>query len=227
MRYRYLLCDNDNTLMDFDAAERGALEQAARIMALPFDEDVLRLYHTINRAQWAAYERGETTQDRLRVERFRLLLGALELDEAQAHALADAFGEALATRADLMPGAMAFMEAVHAHMKVALVTNGLGATQRGRLRRCPFTPYLDAVIISGETGVSKPDPRMAYLALEALGCADPREAVLLGDSESSDIACACAAGIDSIHLAMRSAPSARATRVAFSLEEAREMLLKE
>lgn len=77
MRYRYLLCDNDNTLMDFDAAERGALEQAARMMALPFDEDVLRLYHTINRAQWAAYERGETTQDRLRVERFRLLLGAL------------------------------------------------------------------------------------------------------------------------------------------------------
>ena len=227
MRYRYLLCDNDNTLMDFDAAERGALEQAARAMALPFDEDVLRVYHAINRAQWAAYERGETTQDRLRVERFRLLLEALGRDEAQTHALADAFGEALATRADLMPGAMAFMEAVHARMKVALVTNGVGVTQRGRLSRCPFTPYLDAIIISGESGISKPDPRMACLALEALGCVNPREAVLLGDSESSDIACACAAGIDSIHLAMRSAPSKRATRVALSLEQALEILLEE
>ena len=39
------------------------------------------------------------------------------------------------------------------------------------------------------------------LALAALGCTDKREAVFLGDSLTADIACARAAGIDSIWLA--------------------------
>ena len=77
MRYQYLLIDNDNTLMDFNAAERKALRDTLIAYGLPADDAVCTLYHEINDAQWKALERGETTQKKLKVERYRLLLEQL------------------------------------------------------------------------------------------------------------------------------------------------------
>ena len=110
-------------------------------------------------------------------------------------------------------------------MPVALITNGLSRIQRSRLATSPLTPMLSAVIISEEAGVAKPDPRLAFLSLEALGCTDPREAVLMGDSLSSDVGCARAAGIDSIWLAPAGQTSPLPTWTVHSLEEAQRILL--
>ena len=199
MRYRYLLADNDNTLMDFFAAEAAALRDTLREFDLPTDDATVRLYSGINDALWKALERGETTQGELKVERFRQLLEALQ-EARDAVAVAAAYAGHLSEHADLMPGCMEFLQTVHRHMKIALVSNGVSAIQRGRLSRCPFTPLLDAIIISEEIGVSKPDPRMVEAALQALGCTDKKEAVLLGDSLTADIAAAKNAGIDAIWL---------------------------
>ncbi len=223
MRYRYLLCDNDNTLMDFNAAEHGAVTQALRDFALPWDEETYHAYHVINIALWEAHERGEITQAALKVERFARLLASLGREDVDAAALAEAFARQLSTRADLMPDAVAFLTSLHGPMRIALVSNGIGATQRGRLARCPFTPLLDAVLISGEVGVSKPDPRLIDMALDALGCTDRREAVMLGDSATADIAAACAAGIDSIHMTVGDV-SPRATYGVRNLREALALL---
>ncbi len=223
MRYRYLLCDNDNTLMDFNAAEHGAVTQALRDFDLPWDEETYHTYHVINKALWEAHERGEITQPALKVGRFARLLASLGRTDVNAEALAEAFAQQLSTRADLMPDAVAFLTALHSSMRIALVSNGIGATQRGRLARCPFTPLLDAVLISGEVGVSKPDPRLIDMALEALGCTDKREAIMLGDSTTADIAAACAAGIDSIHMTTGDI-SPRATYGVRSLREALALL---
>lgn len=224
MRFRYLLADNDNTLMDFDAAERAALSEALAELGLPETPETFPTYHHINKLQWEALERGETTQAKLKVERFALLLKWMGREDVPAETLAAVFGDGLAHHADLMPGCMDFLQRIHGRMKIALVSNGIGATQRGRLALCPFTPLLDAVIISGEIGVSKPDPRIVDLALEALGCTDRSEAVFLGDSATADIAAANHAGVASIHLAMRAKPCEQATWVVHSLEEAAQLL---
>ena len=224
--YRYLLIDNDDTLMDFHLAERHALGDTLRRHGIPDGEDVRGLYHTINQALWKALERGETTQAELKVERFRQLLTALGRDGDDAAALGEDFAGALGNYNFLLPGAEAFLRRVSAAMPVALITNGLSRIQRSRLATSPLTPMLSAVIISEEAGVAKPDPRLAFLAMEALGCTDPRQAVLLGDSLSSDVGCARAAGIDSIWLAPEGQISPLATRVVHSLEEAEDILLK-
>ena len=75
--YRYLLIDNDDTLMDFHLAEQHALGDTLRRHGIPDSEDILSQYHAINQALWKALERGETTQAKLKVERFRQLLAAL------------------------------------------------------------------------------------------------------------------------------------------------------
>lgn len=223
--YRYLLVDNDDTLMDFRLAEQHALGDVLRRHGIPDSADTLALYHGINQALWKALERGETTQAKLKVERFRQLLAALGRDESSAVLLGEDFAEALGQYNFLLPGAEAFLRRVSAAMPVALITNGLSRIQRSRLAGSPLTPMLSAVIVSEEAGVAKPDPRLAYLALEALGCKEPREAVLLGDSLTSDIGCARAAGIDSIWLAPAGKESDLPTWTAHSLDEAARILL--
>ena len=132
----------------------------------------------------------------------------------------------LVTVAPEQPGAMEFMQAIHGKMKIALVSNGVSAIQHGRLSRCAFTPMLDAVIISEELGVSKPDPAMVYAALEQLGCTDKSEAVLLGDSLSADIPAAINAGVDSIFLNLKGKETSLPTYSAATLEEVLAILMQ-
>ena len=226
MKYRYLLVDNDNTLMDFSLAEHRALRETLTACHLPHDDGACALYARLNDALWRALERGETTFDILRVKRFAQLLDHLGPNAAYPapQALCDAYEACLGTHAELMPGAMALMEALHGHMRIALVSNGLSRIQRGRLSVCPFAPMLDAVIISEELGISKPNPAMVDAALDALGCQDRRQAVFLGDSLTADVAAARAAGIDCIWLAPPGQSSPLPTYTVHSLDEARTLL---
>lgn len=227
MRYHYLLVDNDNTLMDFNAAERKSLLETLTEAGLPADDAVCGLYHEINDALWKALERGETTQPQLKVERFARLLARLGRTDESPEELAAAYAGHLSTHGDVLPGAEAFLTALHGRMKIALVSNGISAIQHGRLSRCAFAPLLDAVIISEEVGAAKPDPRMVELALDRLGCADKADAVLMGDSLTADIPAAVNAGVDSIYFSLHGRKSETATYTVHSYAEALQILLGE
>ena len=224
--YRYLLVDNDNTLMDFSAAEHAAIRETLHEAGLPEDDAACALYASINDAQWKALERGETTQDRLRVRRFELLLDALGRNGADGAALSRLYSERLGCHAELLPGAEELLAALRPWMKIAIVSNGVSEIQHARFSRSPLMQYADTVFISGEEGIAKPDPRVIRTVLERLGCEDPREAVFLGDSPTADIACAAAAGIDSILMSATKADD-RARQTVASPEEARQLLMKQ
>lgn len=227
MRYRYLLLDNDNTLMDFNAAEARALTDTLLHRGLPADAATVHTYHEINDAQWKALERGETTQAALKVERFRQLLSVLGRTELDAVEIAAEYERNLSTHAELLPGAAEFLHALHGRMKIALVSNGVSSIQRGRLSKCPLTPLFDAIVISEEVGAAKPDPQMLHIALDMLGCTDKREAVMMGDSLTADIQAAVNAGIDSIYFSPKGKISDQATYSVATHEEAHRLLLAE
>ena len=83
--------------------------------------------------------------------------------------------------------------------RLALVTNGAGDVQREKLSRTPFGPYFDAVVISTEVGIGKPDPRIFARVLAALDAA-PGDATMVGDSLQRDVAGARDAGMRTIWL---------------------------
>ena len=227
MRYQYILLDNDNTLMDFTAAEHASIRETLSGFGLPSDESTVKLYSQINGALWKALERKETTVTELKRERFRRLLEALNRSELSADELTARYESTLATHADLMPGAYRFVERLHlAGAKLALVSNGVSAIQRGRLSRAAFTPLLDGIFISEEIGSAKPEPLMLNMAMEHLGCGDKTQAVMVGDSMTSDMAAAKAAGIDSILLCPPEKHLEGPTWVVHSLEAAEELLLE-
>lgn len=226
MRYQYLLIDNDNTIMDFNAAEAKALIDVLKSHGLPTDDATVHTYHEINDALWKALERGETTQPKLKVERFRQLLAILKRDDIDPAALGAEYAAGLGNHADLLPGAEEFIRAVHGKMKIALVSNGVSAIQRGRLARCPLTPLFDEIIISEEVGAAKPDPKLLYVAMEQLGCTDKSQAVMMGDSLSADIPAAVNAGVDSIFFSLKGKTSDVATYTVFNHEEALRILMR-
>ena len=227
MRYQYLLIDNDNTIMDFNAAEAKALMDVLVHHGLPTDEATIHLYHEINDAQWKALERGETTQPRLKVERFRQLLEKLQRTDLDAPTLAEEYASGLGNHADLLPGAADFIRALHGKIKMALVSNGVSAIQRGRLSHCPLTPLFDVIVISEEVGAAKPDPTILHVAMEKLGCTDKTQAVMMGDSLSADIPAAINAGVDSIFFSPKGKVSNVATYTVFNYEEALRLLMEE
>jgi FMN phosphatase YigB (HAD superfamily) len=81
--------------------------------------------------------------------------------------------------------------------RVAVVTNGASAQQRAKVARGGIAEHVDAVVISDEEGVAKPDPRLLEIALERLGArdADRRGVWMVGDAGHADVAAGCAAGV--------------------------------
>lgn len=192
MKYDVLLADNDGTLMDFDAAERVALKLAAQAQGVRLDEAREKLYSEINASLWEAFERRETTQAALRVDRFRLFLERIGSD-ADAERMSEDFLAHVSQRCDEIEGAYEFLCEAAARVPVVMITNGISSVQRSRFARSRLTPLFRDIVVSEEIGMAKPDPRFIENALARVG-ATPECALVLGDSLTSDIAAANAAG---------------------------------
>jgi putative hydrolase of the HAD superfamily len=82
--------------------------------------------------------------------------------------------------------------------RVAVVTNG-PPSQRAKVEGCGLLPLIDAVVISDEIGVSKPDLHIFREAARVAG-GDIGRAWLIGDNPEADIAAAVAMGIPGIWL---------------------------
>ena len=227
MPLRVLLADADGTLFDFHRGEAVAIGETFRRFGIPATPGNLATYSRVNRAQWLRLERGETTQERLRVDRFTEFLRETRLD-GDARALCDCFVELLGQQRYILPGAEDFCRAVSARMPILLITNGISQIQRSRFGDCALTPYLSGMVISEEVGHAKPHPAMLYRALEMAGCA-PEEAIVMGDSVTADIGAANAAGIHSILFTEGKEPPEGhgATWVARTYQEALDILLAE
>ena len=86
------------------------------------------------------------------------------------------------------------------------------------LERTRLRPLVDAVVISAELGVAKPDPAIFRAALERLG-ASADGALHVGDSLEHDVAGARAAGLDAVLVSRNGAPAPDGVPVVRSLAE--------
>jgi putative hydrolase of the HAD superfamily len=117
---------------------------------------------------------------------------------AVAHALGDAFTRTRSERMHFFPGALETLLELRARgHRLALLTNGGAAFQREKIERFALAPLFDVVLVEGELGYGKPDPRVFERALRALGAA-PQEALMTGNDLRSDIYGAKRAGVRAV-----------------------------
>jgi putative hydrolase of the HAD superfamily len=206
-----VLFDLDDTLFDHWACTRAALaslrERYPALSRAPADvleREHARLLEELHLQVLA----GRMTVDEARIERFgRLLASAGEsAGQEAAGAAAAAYRAAYLGHWRPVDGALDLLAALHGRVATGVVTNNVASEQRQKIAACGFGPLLDAVVISEEAGVTKPDPRIFAIALERLG-RSAAETVMLGDAWNTDIEGARAAGIRPIWFNRFGAPS--------------------
>lgn len=79
-------------------------------------------------------------------------------------------------------------------IRTAVVTNGTGASQRPKLHTTGIDALVDAIAVSEEVGVAKPEPEIFQHALAAID-ADPATTLFVGDNPAADIGGAKALGM--------------------------------
>ncbi|WP_342561319.1 HAD family hydrolase [Paenibacillus sp. FSL R7-0345] len=82
---------------------------------------------------------------------------------------------------------------------MGLVTNGKKDLQDGKIDLLRLRGYFKEIVISGEAGISKPDPAIYRLALDRLGTS-AEQTLFIGDHPVNDIWGAGKAGMDTIWL---------------------------
>ena len=187
MKYPYILLDADDTLLDFDRSETCALKDTLLRFGIPATADHMTCYKELNKAQWRAFERGETTKAALVVERWARFLQACgaEGNPAEANRF---YTDRLGSYSFTLPGAAELCAELRRRGHIlALVTNGTADVQRRRWGASPAAPYVEQVFVSELLGCQKPERRFFDLVLAALGDPPRAQCLILGDSETSDM----------------------------------------
>jgi HAD superfamily hydrolase (TIGR01509 family) len=97
----------------------------------------------------------------------------------------------------LFPGARELLVALRPSYRVGLLTNGPSTMQWPKIHGMEIEPLFDAIVVAGDIGIYKPDPRAFAAILERLGH-EADDAVYIGDSLPMDIAGAAGAGLRSV-----------------------------
>jgi 2-haloacid dehalogenase len=108
----------------------------------------------------------------------------------------DAYRVWLGEGAYLMEGAVEILDYLKERYPLYVVTNGVGATQRKRLKASGLDKYFRDIFISEEAGSQKPQKEFFEYCFAHIKEAGPEEMMVIGDSLTSDIQGGVNAGID-------------------------------
>ena len=135
-----------------------------------------------------------------RLNSWRNALLRYNIDNTQfAASLADAFIKNRRKHHTIYEDAEPCLKELSKSYQLGLLTNGAPCIQREKIVSVGIHKYFNEIIISGEVGYGKPDPRIYELILSHLG-AKPENACVVGDRLDRDIAGAEAVGIKTIWL---------------------------
>ena len=184
--YKFLLLDLDDTILDFHKAEYFALRKTLEHFGLDPSDEVCARYSVINQAHWEALERKEMTREQVLVGRYEVLFAEYGI-AADAAACAAFYADALSQGHYFLPGAEEALQELSAKYPLYLVSNGTASVQYGRLQSAGIGKYFKAIFISQEVGVNKPDKLFFDRCFEKIPGFDPKQAIIVGDSLTSDI----------------------------------------
>ncbi len=229
--YTLLLLDADNTLFDFDAAEKYALEKTLTDFDWNCNDAIYAFYHKCNDDLWKALEQGEVTRAELKVKRFAQTKAFIE---ANGHTCPDADYDSMSTKylqnlgecAALLPGAALLCDELSQFYRLCIITNGTASVQYSRIKKSGIADYFEHLFISEEIGHQKPAKEFFDKIFETYPDVKKEDMLVIGDSLSSDIQGALNAGIDCCYLNKADAPEEiKVTYQAKDFEDIRKLLL--
>lgn len=190
----FLFLDLDDTILDFHKAERLALGKTFRSFGLEPTDAVMDRYSQINKAHWERLERKELTREEVLVGRFATLFREVGI-QVDAERCARLYEDNLSVGHYFLPGAREALESLSKKYQLYLASNGTAKVQAGRLASANISHFFREIFVSQEIGANKPDIAYFSRCFARIPGFDPRKAMIVGDSLSSDILGGIQAGI--------------------------------
>ena len=198
--YRFLLLDADGTLLDFDQDMLHAFQatfETCFARQRPYAPELLEIYERCNNRWWKKLERGECEKSQLFTGRFRDFLAETGLS-GDPEQINETYFKNLGQGGALLPGALELVRDLSEQYELYIVTNGNAATQKTRLERSGLLNYVNSYFVSEDAGAAKPDVRYFDYVFSRIPGFAKEEALLIGDSLTSDMLGAQNAGIDAV-----------------------------
>ena len=195
-KYKYLLFDLDDTLLDFGKAQVLAFKKLLEDENIEYNDELFEKYETINKSLWRSFERGEISNKEVTSERFIRFFSLFDrkIDGSEVD---NRYRGYLAEGNQLFDGIIEMLEKLSLTHKLYIASNGIGITQHTRLKNNNLNKYFEKIFISEEIGSKKPDIKFFDIIFKEIGVENKDEVLMIGDTLTSDILGANNAGIDS------------------------------
>lgn len=173
-----------------EAAEKEARAVMHELPQLAIDY-ATRIGHSALEGLWATYDASVPAEAvlqrelaRLRPEVWRRALSAC--GERGDPAQLEARWRALRAQFPLFDDADELLARLRPHTKLGIVTNGVRGLQRRKLEGSGLLHWFDAVAISGEVGIGKPERGIFDRLCRELGV-EPARCAMVGDNPERDV----------------------------------------
>jgi len=187
-KYKWLIFDADNTLFDYDKAEKRALLKTLDAFDIAYPKQtIIDSYHNINHKLWMQFETGEIkSQAEIKHKRTKQLFNLLNVNQ-QIDKFADDYLYNLSQNSQLLDNAKIVIKKLAETQQLIIMTNGMTAVQKPRFKASPIYQYFKHIIISEEIKHSKPSPEIFDHAFELMKQPNKNDVLMIGDNLGSDI----------------------------------------
>lgn len=183
----FIFIDLDDTILDFKRAEAVALRRTLEHYGIEPTFERIELYSQINMSMWKRLEKKENTREEILVMRFEKFLAEVKA-EGDAAEMNEKYKGFLSEGHYFIDGAPEMLEALYSrHHRLFIVSNGTTNVQVGRIASAGIEKYFEGIFLSQDIGFDKPDKRFFERCFERISGFDKAQAIIFGDSESSDI----------------------------------------
>lgn len=200
MEIKLVIFDADNTLLDFNKSEKDALQHVFDHFEIELLDHMLNLFSQIDESLWAHAKWNNELVNTIDIpiKRFEILfkeLGLYSIDYFLANKLyMERFSKTIYPLID----AYEIVEYLYnKNITVCVATNGLTRLQYPRIKNTSFGKYIKRILVSEEVKNNKPNPQIFNEILNSEMIL-PENALIVGDSLSSDILGAKNSSIKSI-----------------------------
>ncbi len=203
-KYKYLIFDVDDTLLDFGKAFFKAQKNVAALLEVDYSDEFQK---TDEKAGWKAWrEMGldDTECEEVQRQYHQLYNGYVKLHykylldeinkEANPETVVACYEDSIASSSEFKESCTeSVLRALSDKYKLVLATNGMVKIQEERIKK--LKPYIEKHFISENMGVIKPTEEYYNHVLDELRC-EPGECLMIGDSIQNDIIGAKKVGMD-------------------------------
>lgn len=197
-KYKVILWDLDQTLLNFDLAMDYALRAVFAQHGLEINEEIAARYEAINRSYWLKLESGELTKEQVTVGRFRTLFEERGITHVTPEEVNADYQLELGNVFFYIDGAKELVTQLKERgYRQYVLTNGVNATQASKMKRSGLDRIIDGVFVSEVIGYPKPMKEFYDACFAALSDVKRNECIMVGDSLTSDMRGAQNAGIAS------------------------------